>query len=293
MKLNIDRQLNHEATKHGTYMLPYNIYPTLIPQYFTDFPMHWHEEIEIIYVVSGSAMYTVDLEQYLLNEGDVLIIPPTALHSFNQYKSCDFYSHAILFDQKMIDGDTIDTCSKKFITPIFKNDIYLPIHIDKNNTHNKAIRDILNKAIIHNTDRTIGYELEIKIAFLQFISYFFKHNYYNATTEHNNVNIRTTTLIKSISTYIKENYKDKITLEMLATHANISVFHLSHIFKQSTGQTPIDYLNQYRLITSADMLRTTDLSIMDIAFECGYNNVSYFNRAFKAKYGMTPKEYRK
>ena len=79
--------------------------------------------------------------------------------------------------------------------------------------------------------------------------------------------------------------------KILAEHANISVYHLSHIFKQSTGQTPIEYLNQYRLIMSADMLKSSDYSIMQIAFECGYNNVSYFNRAFKAKYGITPKEY--
>ena len=292
MRLSIDRQLNHESAKHGTLMLPYSIYKTYIPQAFTDFPMHWHEEIEIIYVESGVASYTVDFEQYLLREGDILIIPPAALHSFKQYNDYDFFAYSILFDQKMIDGNTMDTCSKKFITPIFKNDIYLPIHIINANEHNLTIRQILNRAIVANTNMDIGYELEIKVSFLEFINYFFKHNYYDANKKNNDVNTRTATLIKNITTYIEEHYKDKITLDMLATHVNISVFHLSHIFKQSTGQTPIEYLNQYRLIMSADMLRSCDYSIMDIAFECGYNNVSYFNRAFKAKYGMTPKEYR-
>ncbi len=293
MKLSIERQLNHEATKHGTFMLPYSIYKTLIPQFYTDFPMHWHEEIEIIYAVSGTASYNVDFEEYLLQEGDILIIPPTALHSFKQHEDCSFFAYSILFDQKMIDGNAIDTCSKKFITPIFKNDIYLPIRIDRHNEHNQAIQKILNKAITANTDRALGYELEIKVSFLELISYFFKNNYYYSTKKNNDVNIRTATLIKSITTYIEEHYKEKITLEMLANHANISVFHLSHLFKQYTGQTPIEYLNQYRLIMSADMLKSSDYSIMDIAFECGYNNVSYFNRAFKSKYGMTPKEYRK
>lgn len=293
MRLNIEKQLNRESTKHGTFMLPYSIYRTLIPDFYTDFPMHWHEEIEIIYAVSGTATYTVDFEQYLLHEGDILIIPPTALHSFKQHENCSFFAYSILFDQKMIDGNTIDTCSKKFITPIFKNDIYLPIHIDKDNEHFDDIQKILNRAITANADRNFGYELEIKISFLELINYFFKNNYYYSAKKNNDVNISTATLIKSITTYIEEHYKEKITLEMLASHASISIFHLSHLFKQYTGQTPIEYLNQYRLIMSADLLKSSDYSIVDIAFECGYNNVSYFNRAFKAKYGMTPKEYRK
>ncbi len=290
---NIERQLNHESTKHGTFLLPYTIYKTSIPTFYTDFPMHWHDEIEIIYVESGVAIYTVDFEQYILKSGDILIVPPSALHSFKQHNESDFLAYTILFDQKMIDGNSLDTCSKKFITPIFKNDIFLPIHIDNENLHNKSIKKILKKTLSTHINKDTGYELEMKINFLKFISYFFKHKYYNERKKNNDVNMRTATLIKSITTYIEEHYKDKISLEMLASHANISVFHLSHLFKQYTGQTPIEYLNQYRLITSADMLKSTDSSIMDIAFECGYNNISYFNRAFKAKYGITPKEYRK
>ena len=96
-----------------------------------------------------------------------------------------------------------------------------------------------------------------------------------------------------MTTYIEDHYSEKITLEMLADKVNISVYYLSHIFKQYTNQTPIEYLNQYRLSTAANLLKTTDNSIMDISFECGYNNVSYFNRAFKTKYNLTPKEYRR
>ena len=93
MRLNIEKQLNRESTKHGTFMLPYSIYRTLIPEFYTDFPLLWHEEIEIIYVVSGTASYTVDFEQYLLHEGDILIIPPTALHSFKQHENCSFFAY--------------------------------------------------------------------------------------------------------------------------------------------------------------------------------------------------------
>ena len=58
MHINMKKK-NKEENKHGTYLMPYNIYRTYIPEAFTDFPMHWHEEMEIIYTVKGMAKYYV------------------------------------------------------------------------------------------------------------------------------------------------------------------------------------------------------------------------------------------
>lgn len=292
MHINMEKN-NKETIKHGTILLPYNIYLTHIPESFTDFPIHWHDEIEIIKVVTGQARYVVDFKEYIICEGDILIIPPSSLHYFEQYNDEHFLGETYIFDQKLIDGNTIDTCSTKYISPIFNNDILLPIHIHSATEHSKTLGDILGNILSDHYSHAMAYELKIKIGFLEFINYFYSNDYYIVNKTHDISNIRTTNLIKDITTYIEDNYSQKITLEMLAAKANISVYYLSHIFKQYTNQTPIEYLNQYRLSTAANLLRTTDDSIMDISFECGYNNVSYFNRAFKKKYNMTPKEYRK
>ena len=63
-------------------------------------------------------------------------------------------------------------------------------------------------------------------------------------------------------------------------------------FRRLTGQTPIDYLITYRLESSCYALRTTDLTVTDIAFSCGFNDVSHFVKMFRKMYGMTPKSYR-
>ena len=292
MNIKTDK-INKEEAKHGTVLLPYNIYRTYIPEAFSDFPIHWHDEMEIIKVVYGTAKYVVDFKEYILNKGDVLIIPPSSLHYFERYENKNFLGETYIFDQKLVDGGNFDTCSSKYITPIFNNDIYLPIHITANTVHTKTLTSILDKILINHDSQSQAYELQIKIGFLEFINYFYSNNYYHVYKSHDNTNERTTNLIKDVTIYIEEHYSEKITLEMLANEANISVYYLSHIFRQYTNQTPIEYLNQYRLSTAANLLRTTDDSIMDISFECGYNNVSYFNRAFKSKYNMTPKEYRK
>lgn len=286
-------KINKEEAKHGTVLLPYNIYRTYIPEAFSDFPIHWHDEMEIVKVVYGTAKYIVDFKEYILNEGDILIIPPSSLHYFERFQDKNFLGVTYIFDQKLVDGGNFDTCSSKYINPIFNNDIYLPIHILADEPHTQSLTIILDKIILSHDSHPDAYELHIKIGFLEFINYFYSNNYYHVYKSHDITNERTTNLIKDITIYIEEHYSEKITLEMLANEANISVFYLSHIFRQYTNQTPIEYLNQYRLSTAANLLKTTDDSIMDISFECGYNNVSYFNRAFKSKYNMTPKEYRK
>lgn len=292
MNINIDKT-KKEENKHGTALLPYNIYRTYIPEAFTDFPIHWHDEIEIISVSYGTAKYVVDFKEYIVREGDILIIPPSSLHYFEQHNDEHFLGLTYIFDKKLIDGGSFDTCSTKYINPIFNNDIYLPIHIPADTPHTDTLKPILDKILINHDSHRDAYELQIKIGFLEFISYFYSVNYYLVNKSYDTSNMRTTSLIKDVTTYIEEHYSDKITLEMLAEKINISVYYLSHIFKQYTNQTPIEYLNQYRLATAANLLKTTDSSIMDISFECGYNNVSYFNRAFKNRYNLTPKEYRK
>lgn len=292
MRINMDKTKKEEA-KHGTILLPYNIYRTYIPEAFTDFPIHWHDEMEIINVVYGTAKYIVDFKEYIINEGDILIIPPSSLHYFEQYNDNKFLGLTYIFDKKLVDGGSFDTCSTKYINPIFNNDIYLPIHIAAESPHTETLKNILDKIVINHDSHCVAYELQIKIGFLEFINYFYSINYYEVLKTQDITSIRTSGLIKDVTTYIEEHYAEKITLEMLAEKINISIYYLSHIFKQYTNQTPIEYLNQYRLSTAANLLKTTNDSIMDISFECGYNNVSYFNRAFKSKYNMTPKEYRK
>lgn len=292
MHINMNKK-NKEENKHGTYLMPYNIYRTYIPEAFTDFPMHWHEEMEIIYTVKGRAKYYVNFKEFILKEGDILVIPPSSLHYFEQLEEEHFLGETYIFDQKLIDGSTIDACSTKYITPIFNNDIFLPIHISANNPHNKPLKNILKGILSSHDTQPAAYELQVKIGFLEFINYFYTNNFYDVHKSHEATNLRTTDLIKKVATYIEEHYMEKITLNALAKEVNISVYYLSHIFKQHTNLTPIEYLNQYRLSTAANLLKSSNTSIMDISFECGYNNVSYFNRAFKEKYNMTPNEYRK
>ncbi|MBQ4068554.1 MAG: AraC family transcriptional regulator [Lachnospiraceae bacterium] len=282
---------NKEENMHGTYYMPYEIYKTSIPDFYKSFPMHWHEEIEIVYVSSGKARYSVDFNDYVVEKRDVLIVPPGSLHSFEQIDEEEFVAATLIINQKLLNSNFIDACSTKYIMPIFNNEIFLRVIIKHNEKYSEYLGRIIENIIEQHLHKEIAYELKIKILLLEFIHYFYENGLYSKI-ENSTSNKRTSAQIRSIINYIEDYYGEKINLEDLAECANISVYHMSHIFKKITGKTPNEYINDYRLTKATDKLINEDSSILTIAMECGYNNISYFNKVFKNKLGITPKEYR-
>lgn len=279
-----------EEKMHGSYYEPYDIYKTSIPEYYKSFPIHWHEEMEVVYAYSGKAKYIIDFKEYVIKKGDVLIIPPCSLHSFEQIEEEKFVAGTLIFGQRMLGSNLVDACSTKYIVPIFNNETYLPIMVDE--LYKEEISKIIQRIIDEHIEKRVAYELRVKIKLLEFVQFFYEHNLC-IQAERNVSSDRTSMQIKNITNYIEEFYGERIMLSDLAKCANMSVYHMAHIFKRSTGKTPNEYINDYRLAMATDKLLHSDAPILEIAMECGYNNISYFNRVFKDRLGVTPKEYRR
>ena len=99
--------------------------------------------------------------------------------------------------------------------------------------------------------------------------------------------------MKIILKYVETNYMRKITIAEVAASVEFSESHFMRYFKEVMGTSFIDYLREYRLTMAARLLIASDADILNIAEEVGFDNLSYFNRAFKKHYGMTPSQYRK
>ena len=99
--------------------------------------------------------------------------------------------------------------------------------------------------------------------------------------------------LKTVLQWISEHYAQKICVADAAEVCSFSSSHFMRWFRQMTGQSFIAFLNEYRLNTAAEALQTTDETVLTIASRCGFENLSYFNRIFKAHFGITPRDYRK
>jgi len=98
--------------------------------------------------------------------------------------------------------------------------------------------------------------------------------------------------IQKVITYLNSNYQKEIRLLDVANYVNMSEVSFSRFMKKRTGKNYIDYLNDLRLGIASRILIDTSKTIAEISFECGYNNLSNFNRIFKKRKGLTPKEFR-
>ena len=92
---------------------------------------------------------------------------------------------------------------------------------------------------------------------------------------------------------VDKRYPERLLLSDLAQETGVSMFHLSHLFKESFGMPFQEYLSKVRCEKARQMLLLTDRSLLDISISCGFSDPKYFNRSFRALYGMSPKEYRK
>lgn len=283
--------LNHEEKKkHGDILFPFIKYFTIMPMFYTSFPIHWHEEMEIVLVRNGKCIFNINSETIIADQGDILIICPSTLHSFRQYKDYKYCSDTYVFNLSLINNN-MDICNSNYFNPLLNNECnpyYLLKHNDICYDKSLALLDTIREIIY---GKKPFYELKIKSKLLELFSIFFENGIIKINQEtKENSSIKK---IKSIINYIEENYKDNITLESLSDMFNISVYHLAHLFKETAGTSCIEFIINYRLNASAARIRNSSESIINIALDNGFNNISYFNRAFKKKYRITPSEYRK
>ena len=283
--------LDHEEKKkHGDILFPFTKYFTIIPDFYTSFPVHWHEEIEIVLVRKGKCIFNINSDTIIVENGDILIICPSALHSFRQYEDYTYCSDTYIFNLSLI-NNSIDICNSKYFNPLLNNKCN-PYYILKSNEkfNNKLLMLLQDINELYSSKKPC-YELKIKSRLLELFSILFENNIIKVNKEtKENASI---SIIKNIIKYIEENYRENITLESLSHIFKISVYHLAHLFKDITEVSCKDFIINYRLNISAEKIRNTNDSILNIALNNGFNNISYFNRAFKKKFKLTPTEYRK
>ncbi|RGH39107.1 AraC family transcriptional regulator [Firmicutes bacterium AM41-5BH] len=100
-------------------------------------------------------------------------------------------------------------------------------------------------------------------------------------------------ICREIMHYIDEHYSEELLLSDIAKQQELDLYYLSHLFKESFGITFQNYLSKIRREHARQLLLLTDYSLLDISIACGFSDPKYFNKAFKAQYGCSPKEYRR
>lgn len=280
-----------ENTTHGDFILPFTVYSCEFSKIYYTIQIHWHEEIEFTLVDDGIGEYKIDLVPYKLEKGDIILVKPFSLHSIHQINNTNMHWRTMVFNLNMLNSATADGCLIKYFAPIFNNEHQLPVLIQKNSKGYDELYNIASKIFDCYNSKDIAYEIELKSLLYHFFALLYK---YDLIVKNKAISLsgEVTNKMKIILNYIKENYMNDISIKDMCSICNFSEYHFMRFFKKYIGLTCIEYINSYRLEVASKLLDTTDKSIMDISFEVGFNNVSYFNKLFKTKFKHTPREFR-
>ncbi|TWE09088.1 AraC-like DNA-binding protein [Neobacillus bataviensis] len=258
---------------------------------FVDFPLHKHDYIEINYVYNGELKQTAGGRPITLKKGELLLLNQ---HIEHEIKACAKEDIVINFIIRPAFFDFIFSFlnSGNIVSDFLISGLY-------NNTQNgqflyfkvaevETIQDMIGKIIYEIMHPSPFSESTIKLYMGLLMIELIKNTDLVERKEEASMNHY---LVVESLQYIEENYKHASLYE-LAEKLNQSHYGLSKTIKKATSHTFKELLQERRLVKAKELLESTEVPISSIVVEVGYDNISYFYRIFKGKYGQTPKEFR-
>ena len=284
------KEINRKGKRYEFGPLPVVLeQKTVFPEGGHEELLHWHDELEIIRIRSGSIHCHVNGSDQRLNPGELCFINFDTLHRvYNEEQTAGDLDVLTMKADLLAHNKEI---YEKYIIPIIHNPDFSHVQMDGRNSYARLISDIFDSLYELAEEKPVGYELDV-------IGYIFMifRRLYQIYIGQDEVPVSYTSdisLQRRMNTYIYEHYQEKITLDDIAGAAGVSRSKCAGLFRKYTQKTPVNFLNSYRLEMAARMLASGDEPVSYIANACGIGEQSYFNRLFMKEFGCTPLEWRK
>ena len=255
-------------------------------------PWHWHDELEIVAIMSGEVDVYIAGCELKLKAGEGYFANSGVLHSA-ELRSKNGWQHCMVFDPRMV-ATPDDIIWNTYVSPILSNEKLPFIMLSPEIPWQKEILSLSEKAWISGVHEKSDYPLTVRSS-LSRITSLIVHNI-STEAEHpfTSKTQRDELRIKKTLYYVETHFRELITIDDIAASADISVSTLLRLYHDILHTTPIQYVLKYRLKQIADeLIIEPDSSIAEIVYACGFNDISYFNRCFLKAYNETPSEFRK
>ncbi len=258
--------------------------------------LHQHEMFQINYVMKGSCRHFINEKESEVAKGDVLIIPPYVPHRLLCEDSDNFEIFEIEFltdfvIQNMQDFEYVQSLFDfAYLEPFFmeEREVRARYHIPAE--RQKKAETIINELFAEYVSQDQSSMLMIKGLLCQLLVLFQRLIQNQGPKPAKNQGL-VESMEKAIA-FVDEHYAEDISAQDAAQVAAFSKSYFGYMFKMATHQTFVEYLNQRRIDSAIQMLDHSNKRIIDICYDCGFKNVSHFNRTFKNTIGVSPTEYR-
>ena len=288
MKKESDIMKSKENRKHGTVLVPFCLYECPMPELFTHVPIHWHEEFELNYIWEGKGRIYLNGEMYTVSQGDILVIPPNVLHAAYPERGYHLRYDAFVFHPSLLGTGNNDRCTVECIYPLVEGEIKIPNYITGTTEGYTEFLECIFQIFDCAKENKGQEDLMLKSSLFRLLYLLERDAFAVLEPAH-----RDRDLIRPSLVYMEAHYEENITIEQLADCCSLSKSYFMACFKRTTGISAVEHLIQLRIRAACLELNKTDRSISEIAADCGYNNLSNFNRQFKKCVGCSPANYRK
>lgn len=287
------RYISHIAKpgkhKRSTYLDDFLIKVQDIPEH-PSYPKHTHDFSELVIVYEGYGINHVDGFEYPISAGDVFVIHAGQIHAYNE--SDHLHLINVLFDPAVIMIKSIDMSHLAGFVALFSANQQGVQPQSINCLHLKNDQLVKAKTIVEQLEKEIdskkpGYRAISQSLLLLLIGKLSR--WYDAPANANPFELMK---IAKAVTYLEQKLYEPINMKKLARMANTSERNFYRIFNKATNMTPNQYLINLRLRQASDLLKFSNMSITEIAYECGFQDSSYLSKIFKKYESLTPREYR-
>lgn len=265
--------------------LPINVITANIEEY----PIHFHDDMEVVYVLEGNIKLRNGYYTYNLKQGDIFILNDREMHSFES-----------MGEDNMVMMLQMDLSYFSRYYDNLRNNFFVTDMEDDSDESLDILKNILARIMMEVLQKGYGYEHKVIESTHNLISclmsdfqYFVMEDGKFKNESKNKGNKILAGRLNRISDYMYDNYNRKLTLSEIAEREHLSIYYLSHIIKEATGLSFQDLLSYIRVEESEKLLLGTNKKIGAIADETGFSAVRYYIKHFEQWFGMHPLEYRK
>lgn len=248
--------------------------------------IHCHDFISMVYVLSGGCSYRIDDAHYQVKKGDMLVFNPGVNHGKTVKPGEEILELHVGFDNIQIEGLTKNNLIGAETCPVINLQ-------EQEQEFLKCCSDIY----LEQENDLPGSELMLKIQVMRLIVLFLKTTRSDLCASKNPLvsfdSNDKSVIVSTLITFLNENYMRPISLDTISKSIYLSPTYISKVFKEETGETPINYLIKLRLSKAREMLQDGRHSIKSVARSVGYEDVYYFSKLYKKYNRVSPSSIRK
>lgn len=248
--------------------------------------LHWHTALEINYIQKGSGYYLINGNRYEFQQGDLVLIHSNDLH--RAFEAEELVMSIVMFDPGYLALE--QRYAPELLVPFRETGNRFDNVLDRDNPMHGRVVSMLSGMEEEYARKEPYFEVVVRAQLIQFLA--LVNRYFSKKDTIKAQHARGMDVIRAVLHQMEEDISYPWTLGELAEGAHLSASRFSSLFTQVVGTSPMDYLIQLRLSQAAHLLEATDKKIIEVAEECGFRNLSNFNRLFKQHVGKLPSELR-